>query len=79
MPIELGGPPSAGPLELRVAETGDEVVLELDARQAEARFVFDAPRLWSPDDPYLYHVQAVLTTPAGRDEVVAIPASARSR
>lgn len=69
--IEFGGAITAGRLELSVLETGDRAVVELNGPRAEARIDFDAPRLWSPQDPYLYHVQAVLSTPTGRDKVTS--------
>ena len=66
----------AGPAEqalLRLALRGTDTVIEVPVSggHAEAVLPVAAPRLWSPEDPHLYHVDATLTSGDGTDVVAA--------
>ena len=62
----------AGELTLRLEGQGGPLetrkVLQPGERGVEAALELSAPRLWSPDDPYLYELTVRLETPAGTDE-----------
>ncbi|MDP4502570.1 glycoside hydrolase family 2 protein [Nonomuraea turcica] len=65
----------AGPAEsvLRLTLRGTETTIELPVAGGTVRGVLPVgePRLWSPDDPHLYHVDAELTSADGTDRVAA--------
>ncbi|MFI6739040.1 glycoside hydrolase family 2 protein [Nonomuraea sp. NPDC050451] len=65
----------AGPSEsvLHLTLRGTDTTVEVPAVEGVARAVLPVagPRLWSPDDPHLYHVDARLTSADGTDEVAA--------
>ncbi len=59
-------------IAVTVTEPGGRVVATASGRPAEAlRLPIVRPRLWSPGDPYLYDVKAVVVDPSGEvvDEV----------
>ncbi|WP_302893329.1 glycoside hydrolase family 2 protein [Actinomadura luzonensis] len=61
--------PSPAVLRLTVRGTGTEVEVPVEDGVARAVLPVAAPRLWSPEDPHLYHVDARLTSADGVDEV----------
>ncbi|WP_433431879.1 glycoside hydrolase family 2 protein [Nonomuraea sp. CA-141351] len=65
----------AGPSEsvLHLTLRGTDTTAEVPVAEGVARAVIPVagPRLWSPDDPHLYHVDARLTSSDGTDEVAA--------
>ncbi|MER6582715.1 sugar-binding domain-containing protein [Nonomuraea sp. NPDC001023] len=58
-----------GTLRLTVRETGQTVETQVTDGTATARLPIASPRLWSPEDPYLYHVDAELVSEDGVDRV----------
>jgi len=72
------GPSSEGATLQLVLESGG-TSLDLEVRAdgtSEGRCALNDPRLWSPDDPYLYVVEATLNSRDGRDEV-SVPTGLR--
>ncbi|MEV0379324.1 sugar-binding domain-containing protein [Nonomuraea sp. NPDC050643] len=65
----------AGPSEatLRLALRGTSVTIEVPVAGGLVETVIPVPeaRLWSPEDPHLYHVDATLASADGTDEVAA--------
>ncbi|NUP81795.1 MAG: glycoside hydrolase family 2 [Nonomuraea sp.] len=60
-----------GTLRLTVRETGETVETQVTGATVTARLPIAHPRLWSPKDPYLYHVDAELVSEDGADRVAA--------
>ncbi|MFD0313161.1 glycoside hydrolase family 2 protein [Streptomyces flavalbus] len=59
-------------LSLRVRGEADPVLLDVGPDgTASAELPLAAPRLWSPEDPHLYHVDAELVSADGRDHVTS--------
>ncbi|WP_219468725.1 glycoside hydrolase family 2 protein [Nonomuraea rhizosphaerae] len=58
-------------LRLTLRETGASVEAQVVDGVARAVLPVAEPRLWSPEDPHLYHVDAELTSPSGVDRVTA--------
>ncbi|MEV0620452.1 sugar-binding domain-containing protein [Nonomuraea sp. NPDC050404] len=58
---------------LRLRLRGMDTTVEVPVADGLARAVIPVgePRLWSPEDPYLYHVDATLTSADGSDQVAA--------
>ncbi|SEG98157.1 Glycosyl hydrolases family 2 [Nonomuraea solani] len=65
----------AGPAEsaLRLRLRGTSLSAEVPIVDGFAKIVLPVaePRLWTPEDPHLYHVDATLTSADGTDEVAA--------
>ncbi|KAB8196752.1 glycoside hydrolase family 2 [Nonomuraea phyllanthi] len=66
----IAGPSASA---LRLTLRGTDTTVEIPVTEGVARAVLPVadPRLWSPDDPHLYHVDARLTSADGTDEVAA--------
>lgn len=69
--VHARGPHAAGAtVTLRVTGQADPVALTLDTDgRGSVAIPIDDPRLWSPADPHLYHVEASLRTADGTDRV----------
>lgn len=70
------GPARAGepagfpaPREPVVGEVVAEQSVRLDGDRASVTIPVPQPRLWEPEQPWLYRLEAVLQVPGGRDEV----------
>jgi hypothetical protein len=63
--VRVAGPQAPG-AEIRV---GDVTARADESGVASFRLPIAAPRLWGPEDPHLYHVEAVLDTADGVDRV----------
>ncbi|PZG19029.1 glycoside hydrolase family 2 protein [Nonomuraea aridisoli] len=61
--------PAEAVLRLTVRETGTTVEAPVAGGSARATLPIARPRLWSPEDPYLYHVDAELVSADGADRV----------
>lgn len=72
--LDLGiGGPSATGARLVIAIDDDEVLdTEIAGSEATLELGVADPRLWSPEDPHLYTVQATLETPQGIDRVATL-------
>ncbi|MFC5825157.1 glycoside hydrolase family 2 protein [Nonomuraea insulae] len=60
-----------GTLRLTLRGTGTTVELPVSGGLVETEIPVADARLWSPEDPYLYHVDATLTSADGADTVAA--------
>ncbi|MEV4469865.1 sugar-binding domain-containing protein [Nonomuraea sp. NPDC049504] len=69
----VGGPAEGALLRLTLRGTDTSVEVPVSGGRAEAVLPVAEPRLWSPEDPHLYHVDATLTAGAdtGTDTVAA--------
>ncbi|WP_326633783.1 hypothetical protein OIE67_49695 [Nonomuraea fuscirosea] len=56
-------------LVLRLRGTDTSVTADVENGQVKAVIPVAGPRLWSPEDPHLYHVDATLTSADGTDTV----------
>ncbi|MFC4118769.1 glycoside hydrolase family 2 protein [Nonomuraea zeae] len=66
--VSVAGP-AGGTLRLTLRGTGTTVELPVTAGVVRADLLVAEPRLWSPEDPHLYHVDAELVSPDGTDRV----------
>ncbi|MEV4173295.1 sugar-binding domain-containing protein [Nonomuraea sp. NPDC049709] len=67
----VAGPSEEALLRLSLRGTGTTIEIPVVGGLAEAEIPVAEPRLWSPEDPHLYHVDATLTSADGTDEVAA--------
>jgi len=63
------GPPAEARLRLSVRGCGTPVEVPVGDGPVRVELPIEEPRLWSPDDPHLYHVDAELVSPGGVDRV----------
>ncbi|OPG05788.1 glycoside hydrolase family 2 protein [Microbispora sp. GKU 823] len=63
------GPVGETRLRLSVRGCGPSVDVPVGHGPVRVELPIEEPRLWSPDDPHLYHVDAELVSPAGTDRV----------
>ncbi|MGP3958195.1 glycoside hydrolase family 2 protein [Nonomuraea sp. 3N208] len=62
---------SEGVLRLTLRGTSTTVEIPVAARLVRATLPVADPRLWRPEDPHLYHVDATLVSADGTDDVAA--------
>ncbi|MFB4276648.1 MULTISPECIES: glycoside hydrolase family 2 protein [unclassified Nonomuraea] len=67
----VAGPSEEALLRLSLRGTGTTIEIPVVGGLAAAGIPVAEPRLWSPEDPHLYHVDATLTSADGTDEVAA--------
>ncbi|GAB3132430.1 glycoside hydrolase family 2 protein [Microbispora hainanensis] len=63
------GPVAETRLRLSVRGCGTPVEVPVGDGPVRVELPIEEPRLWSPDDPHLYHVDAELVSPDGTDRV----------
>ncbi|MBE3015643.1 glycoside hydrolase family 2 [Microbispora sp. NEAU-D428] len=63
------GPVTETRLRLSVRGCGPSIEVPVGHGPVRVELPIEEPRLWSPDDPHLYHVDAELVSPAGTDRV----------
>ncbi|GIH66032.1 glycoside hydrolase family 2 protein [Microbispora siamensis] len=63
------GPVGETRLRLSVRGCGPSVEVPVGHGPVRVELPIEEPRLWSPDDPHLYHVDAELVSPDGTDRV----------
>lgn len=65
------GPSEEATLRLTLRGTSTTIELPVSGGLVEAEIPVAGARLWSPEDPYLYHVDATLISAGGTDTVAA--------
>ncbi|MEU6410376.1 sugar-binding domain-containing protein [Microbispora sp. NPDC046933] len=63
------GPAAETVLRLSVRGCGTSIEVPVGHGPVRVELPIEEPRLWSPDDPHLYHVDAELVSPSGVDRV----------